>query len=258
MPDNLFTPDKLQAKIGKLPVWAWGIIGGTVVLGGYYFSRARKNARDPNAAANSTATDNLATVFTGMATPDQTSEATLPVSGYTGETISNGDNALGNASLETNLTWLQRGLRLASNNGHTPLLATSALQKYLQGKPVTKFEATIVNETLQALGYPPEGSPLLVKAVQDTVTPVAPKKDTEVAPVKPKKVTSVTPKKTTPVTPTVTPTVTPKVTPNIVTVVPYSPGVTPPKRMPSFLQRIAGLQTPQQPIVPTIPASPTH
>ena len=170
MPDNLFTPDKLQAKLGKLPVWAWGIIGGTVVLGGYYFSKARKNARDPNAAANTPATDNLASVFTGMATPGQTDNATLPVDGYSGGTISTGDNALGDANLETNVTWLNRGIKVATSQGKSSLSSTTALQKYLQGKPVTNEEADIVNIVLSALGYPPEGSPLLVKAIQDTVT----------------------------------------------------------------------------------------
>ena len=200
MPDNLFTPDRLQAKLGKLPVWAWGVIGGTVVLGGYYLTRSRRNARNPNAAANGTAADNLASVFTGMATPGQTDNATLPVSGFSGGTISNGDNALGDATLETNLTWLNRGIKVAVSQGHTPLGSTTALQKYLQGKPVTKFEADVVNQALQALGYPPEGSPLLVKVVQDTVTPVVKKTNPVVTVVKkivtPKVVTDkvVTPK----------------------------------------------------------------
>lgn len=176
MADNLFTPDRLQSKLGKLPVWAWGVIGGTVVLGGFYIVKARKNARDPNAAANGTAADNLASVFTGMATPNQTDNATLPVSGYSGGTITNGDNALGDATLETNVTWLNRGIKVATSTGSTALGSTTALQKYLQGKPVNKNEAEVVNKVLNALGYPPEGSPLLVKVIQDTVTP-SPKKN---------------------------------------------------------------------------------
>jgi hypothetical protein len=203
MPDNLLSPDRLTEKIGKFPIWAWGLIGGTVVLGGYYFVKARKNARVSDAGVNGSVSDNLASVFTGMATSDQTDEATLPVSGYTGNTISNGDNALGDANLETNVTWLNRGIKVATNQGNTALGATLALQKYLQGKPVNKNEEAVVNKVLQALGYPPEGSPLLVKAIQDAkgtyVAPPADKGNTGVKPTAP----TVTPKPAPKPTPTV-------------------------------------------------------
>jgi hypothetical protein len=168
MAENLFSPDKLQSKIGKLPVWAWGIIGGTVVLGGYYLVSARKRARVSDAGVNATGNENLASVFTGMASSDQTDLATLPVAGYNGKTISNGDNALGDASLETNLTWLNKGVKVSVEKGkHTAAGSVLALQKYLGGKPLNKYEVDIVNIALNANGYPPEGAPLMVKAIED-------------------------------------------------------------------------------------------
>jgi hypothetical protein len=175
MPENIFNPETLKAPLGKLPVWAWGLIGGTAVLGAYYLTKARSNARQVNAGVNGTGNDTLNSANTGMATPDLTSNAVLPVAGYNGETISNGDNALGNSSLETNVTWLNRGIKVASNNGNSALVSATALQKYLQGKPVTAAEQSVVSDVLNALGYPPEGSPLLVKAIQDSKpTPAKP------------------------------------------------------------------------------------
>lgn len=205
MADNLFDPDKLQSKIGKLPVWAWGIIGGTVVLGGYYLVSARKRARTSDAGVNPS-NDNLASVFTGMATSDQTDLATLPVAGYNGKTISNGDNALGDSSLENNLTWLNKGAKVAvEKGGHTASGSVQALQKYLGGKPLSKYEVDVVNIALNANGYPPEGAPLMVKAIEDAkgtyTAPPANKDKTGLKPTTP----TVTPKPT--VTPTVTPTV---------------------------------------------------
>jgi hypothetical protein len=172
MPDNLLAPDRIQAKIGKLPIWAWGLIGGTAALGSYYLFSARKRARTPNAGVNPAPGDNtLASVFTGMASPDLTANAALPVDGYTGSNLST-SNALGNENLETNLTWLNRGIKLS---GAGFLNATTALQKYLGGKPLTDAEQTTVSKVLAQIGYPPEGAPLLVKAVKDaTPTPAKP------------------------------------------------------------------------------------
>jgi len=168
MAENLFSPDKLQSKIGKLPVWAWGIIGGTVVLGGYYLVSARKRARVSDAGVNATGNENLASVFTGMASSDQTDLATLPVAGYNGKTISNGDNSLGDSSLENNLTWLNKGAKVAvEKGGHTAAGSVQALQKYLGGKPLNKYEVDVVNIALNANGYPPEAAPLMVKAIED-------------------------------------------------------------------------------------------
>jgi hypothetical protein len=195
MPDNLLAPDRIKTKIGKLPIWAWGLIGGTAALGSYYLFAARKRARTPNAGVNPAPGDNtLASVFTGMATPDQTANAALPVDGYTGSNLST-SNALGEATLETNLTWLNRGIKLS---GAGFLNATTALQKYLGGKPLTDSEQTTVSKVLATIGYPPEGAPLLVKAIKDaTPTPA-------------KKVTPKVTKDTPVVTPVVKPVVTPK------------------------------------------------
>ena len=44
--------EKQTAKLGKLPVYAWGIIGGVVVLGAYYVFHSKKNARTPDVSAN--------------------------------------------------------------------------------------------------------------------------------------------------------------------------------------------------------------
>ena len=243
MPDNLLSPERLTQKLGSKPVWFYGVIGGVVLLGGYYVIQARKNARQPNAGVNGTASQDLNSVNTGLATPSQTADATLPVSGYSGGTIGDGTtpdnlnntgNALGTTSLETNVSWLQKGIRAATaNNRHTALGSTTALQKYLQGKPLTKDEADVVNVALNVNGYPPESAPLAVKVIQDAVgTYQEPSKITPVAP----KPVATTPVVTTPVAPKTT------------TVNPFDPNF----KMPRFVS----------PFAPKpyngIPASPTH
>ena len=194
MADNILSPERLTQQLGSKPVWFYGVIGGVVILGGYYVINARKNARQPNAGVNGTTSTDLNSVSTGLATSSQTADATLPVAGYSGGTIGDGTtpdnlnntgNALGTTSLENNVSWLQKGIRAATaNNRHTALGSTTALQKYLQGKPLTKDEADVVNVALNVNGYPPESAPLAVKVIQDAVgtykqpgkiTPVTPK-----------------------------------------------------------------------------------
>lgn len=186
MPDNLFSPDRLKDKIGKLPIWAWGIIGGTVLLAVYYLYTARKRARNIDAGVNGAKNDILASVGLGLSTPGETELAALPLGTSTG-TFDN-TNALGDTNLENNLSWLTRGVRIAGNNSYSALAATTALQKYLQGKPVTKTEAGIVNLVLNNLGYPPEGAPLAVQVVQDVIGEAT--KPGKKPVTKPKKVTS--------------------------------------------------------------------
>jgi len=190
--DNLLAPDRITQKLGKFPIWAWGLIGGTVILGGYYLLGARKKARVMDAGVNPAPGDqSLASVFLGMANPEDTANAALPVAGYTGGALSNSQNALGNETLETNLTWLNRGIKIS---GSGFLVSTTALQKYLSGKALTEAEQVIVSKVLAQIGYPPEGAPLLVKAIKDAA-PTPAKKDT---PAVTKDTPVVTPKVTTP------------------------------------------------------------
>ena len=50
MADNILSPERLTQKLGSKPVWFYGVIGGVVILGGYYVINARKNARQPTQA----------------------------------------------------------------------------------------------------------------------------------------------------------------------------------------------------------------
>lgn len=202
MPDNLLSPDRLTAKIGKLPVWAWGVIGATVVLLGYYITRSRKNARVANPTANPSADSaNPFSNLFGLATPTDTANALLP-DGTSGQSNGGGADVYStgetNTSIDTNLSWLNKGISIAVQKGnHSALGSTTALQKYLSGLPLNVGEQDVVGTVLSNLGYPPEGAPVMVKIIKDTVG----KSDaTNPAPIAPK----VTP------TPTPTPTVTPK------------------------------------------------
>jgi hypothetical protein len=169
------------AKLGKLPVYAWGIIGGVVVLGAYYVFHSKKNARTPNVSANpdlssSTVTGSMGTNNVGLADTSQTDANLYPVVGTPNTTITDGGNALGNQTHETNLSWLNRGINYASTTGNTTLGTTTALQKYLAGQPLNTDEQGVVAKVINHLGTAPEGAPQIVKmakTVQAAVTPTA-------------------------------------------------------------------------------------
>lgn len=171
MPDNLLAPSRLKEKLGVLPIWAWGIIGGTIVLLGYYIVSSRKKARVANPPVNSATGDLVNTATYGLANPNQTQDALLPsgYSGYSGS-LSDTQTTTETNTIDTNISWLNKGIAIAvQSNRHTPLGSTTALQKYLQGKPLNVYEQDVVGIVLDKLGYPPQGAPLMVKAVKNAV-----------------------------------------------------------------------------------------
>ena len=162
--------EKQTAKLGKLPVYAWGIIGGVVLLGGYYVYHAKKAARTPNVAANpdtssSTVTGSMGTNTVGLADTSQTDSALYPVVGTPNTTITD-TNALGDQTHETNLTWLNRAISYATRTGHTAGGSRIALEKYLAGQPLNVDEQDVISKVLSNLGNAPEGAPAIVKMAQ--------------------------------------------------------------------------------------------
>ena len=145
--DNLLSPESLNTKVGKFPVWVWGVAGAAVVLVFYYFRSAHKAG---TAAAS---------IATQTQTPDSTAAQTFPTTGTSLGGVSNDtSNALGATSLETNASWITRGVAVSAKGGANPLTASNALNKYLAGGTLTAAEAAVVASVLATNGYPPEGT----------------------------------------------------------------------------------------------------
>ena len=198
--DNLL--EKQTSKLGKLPVYAWGIIGGVVLLGGYYVFHAKKAARTPNVAANpdtssSTVTGSMGTNNVGLADTSQTDSALYPTIGTPNTTITD-TNSLGNVSHETNLSWLNRAISYATRTGHTAGGSQIALEKYLAGQPLNVDEQDVISKVLSSLGNAPEGAPAIVKMAQTVKAAATPKTTVPAATPTPKTPTAAKPKKITP------------------------------------------------------------
>ena len=180
-----FDATALKADLGGKPTWVWGIVGGVVVLGGYYWYSSNKKAK----------TAGQLTQVVGSPL-DQTSNLYPTISGSTDTITPNTGSTLGNQTLETNNTWIARGITILSNKGVNGVEANNALANYLSGVPITSKQSGYVSTVLSGIGYPPEGNVGAVKVIKDAVTPTA-KTTTKNTP---KAVSTVTPKaKTAPV-----------------------------------------------------------
>lgn len=157
-----FDPQALKADLGGKPVWLWGIVGGVVLLGGYYWYSSNKKA---NAAGQ-------LTQITGSPI-DQTSSLYPTVATTPTDTVTaNTGSVLGSDTMETNLTWVSRGVKLLASAGVNGVTASNALTKYLNGQPITSLESNYVSKVLTNIGYPPDGSLAAVKVIKDA-KPVA-------------------------------------------------------------------------------------
>ena len=133
---NAFT-----GRLGPLPVWAWGAIVGALILAWFYLRK-----RTPTSGATSGATTGASVT---AAYPSQVSNVPLQ----------NTANVTGNTSgtADTNTSWLQQGIKQATDLGYTPLDAETALRNYLDGTPLTSSQANIVNAVETAQGSAPQG-----------------------------------------------------------------------------------------------------
>ena len=162
---STFDPENLTAKIGKLPVWAWGIIGGGAVLGGYYFLNAKKTSKTAALSTDQT----IPVPSIGAPNTQDTYSNLLPGDTTTGGTQTN--NGIIPGGIETNATWLQRGLNLHVAGSFSSYDRKQALQKYLSGTPLTSYQTKIVKRTLEVLGTPPESKNLIITTLADIAAP---------------------------------------------------------------------------------------
>lgn len=144
----------LKGKLGPLPVWAWGVIVGLVLVAGVFIYSRRSSSDDGTPSIQGTAIDpqgyQTAGISGGSASSsDPTPDTTTP-------------------DYESNASWLNKASAdVADFLGGSPSAIYAALRKYLTGETVTSAERKYIDAALTRTGNPPEGT----YGVSDTVDP---------------------------------------------------------------------------------------
>lgn len=149
--------ERLRAKVGPLPVWAWGLIAGGLFTVWYWVSQ-----RDTGTASGSDTGTEEGTVETPSG-----DFSTVPI-------VPPGDAV---EDENTNQEWLIQALNKASEAGVSFVTAQVALSKYLNGQTLTATEESIVNRVIGLVGPPPEGTFGVPEVVPDTPAPTTPTQD---------------------------------------------------------------------------------
>lgn len=125
-------------KLGKFPVWVWGLIAVGVALIAYYLLRGRSGA--------------AVSGVTGSASMDGNGYQTEGITGGSADTSTIADPT------ETNMQWLNRVSKaVADSSGKSPSAVFAALFKYITGQDISVTEKAYVDAALNIGGNPPEG-----------------------------------------------------------------------------------------------------
>lgn len=132
--------DRFKDKVAGLPVWAWALVLGLVMVAVMYWMRARQAA--------GTATD-AAPVYDALDTEGSLGTAT-------------GTDAPAPVDPEivygSNRTWEAQAISIITALGVSPLKAQRAVEAYLNGDPLNWEQAIWINTAIAAKGLPPEGT----------------------------------------------------------------------------------------------------
>lgn len=130
----------LTAKVGPLPVWAWGaIVGGGLFAYSYISSRGTPSA-------SQAATDSPSGVDTATGTPTL-SRTPLP--------RSTGLPKPPKAPTETRRQWIVKATDYLMAHGIAPLAAEGALVRYSNGGTLSYHQGQLVNRAIKEYGPPP-------------------------------------------------------------------------------------------------------
>lgn len=148
-------------KVAGVPIGVLGVLGGGSLL--YY--AVKMNKADPPAVAD-----------TGVPGGDQADTQ----DGYEGFQATGAPNYWGTGALvgpagsavsanvqDTNDAWVRRGVEWLIANGTSVSAASAALNKYVDGEPLSFQEGAIRDRAVAQFGLPPESAP---------ISPVAPYK----------------------------------------------------------------------------------
>lgn len=147
--------EKLSAKLGPLPVWAWGVIIGVLIVAWQWRSRM----------SSAPESDPMEDGPTAAAAP-YGNFSTVPMQTAPADVIQPD---------RTNDEWMSIALKaIQNNNMGSSLGAQIALQKYLTGRELTETESKIVNFAIQAAGLPPQGVQEIPSVTPTPSTPAVP------------------------------------------------------------------------------------
>lgn len=140
----------LTKKIGPLPVWAWGLIAGSII-GLYLYSRSRGGSEDEGVAESDAALEDQS-VPDGVgegpgweAFPPPTTPSPAPPDTYT--------NNREWATYAINITAQQTDINTAA--------ITAAVTKYLLKQPLTQAQVDIISKVIELAGAPPNPLPII-------------------------------------------------------------------------------------------------
>jgi hypothetical protein len=173
--DNI--KERLTAKLGPLPVWAWGLIAAVLAFIAYlYYQRS-------GSANSSTEID-----------PD--SIPSIDGSGYQTAGIKGGTGTLTSDEPDTNQKWLNRASKaVADSIGVSASEVYNALSKWLQGQNYTEREKTFIDRAINLAMLPPEGTFGNGEVIRDPSDAIGNPNPTPVKPIPPKSPRPVPPAK---------------------------------------------------------------
>lgn len=151
--------DTLKQKAGPLPVWAWGVIVGVIVVAGMYWYSSKS-------ASNGSVTDDSEL----LAYPDLDGGSGDGSGSNTGTVVTGGTGSSGAQEFTSSLAWMTYAVAALIKDGFSPLAVQSALSKYLSGDTLSASEQQIVNIAITRYGMPPFGTdgPPSLAPVTDT------------------------------------------------------------------------------------------
>lgn len=158
-------PDALNKEVGagplKLPLWGWAIAG----IGGIYVARKITGGKSTG-AANTSATDTTTP-------PDPTSSDGGVVSIAPNGAVNVPGGALSPAvsQITDNDAWRTAAISALVAGNYDALLATDAVQKYLDGDALTTQERRAIDYALTRVGPPPLPVPASIAKPPATSTP---------------------------------------------------------------------------------------
>lgn len=150
----------LTKKLGPLPVWTYALIIAVAVWGYTYWRNNRAGTQiplSPEQSIVSPAPFENTDPMPGTNTGDGYQE-TFPK---------------GQPGISTNAQWAKQAANQLIASGATPVIVSTALAKYLNGKPLNAQEKAIINQAISLYGVPPEGV-LPVAGTSPTPAPVKP------------------------------------------------------------------------------------
>lgn len=142
----------LTHKLGPLPVWAWGLIGGGIFGVAYYLHKKKQ-------------------VAAGSTGPSYSDLNASGNGGNAGELATTGGSAgAGGGTPPSLASWAANVVNWLIGQGTDPASASNAISAYINGQTLTSDQTVLVNKGLTQFGSPPSGI-LPVNTVTDNPSP---------------------------------------------------------------------------------------